>query len=1095
VTLNPKADGRYLKDLLGKDFTDEQLAVITADLSPQLVVAGAGSGKTTVMAARVVHAIAWFGVPADRILGVTFTNKAAAELAERVRQCVSALPAREPAAVSDGVEDLPTVATYNSYAAQIVRDHALRIGREPGATLLTEAVQWQLAMRVASRAAGPFPNLDWTTSYVAELIVALAGELSDHLATFDDVRRHDEAVREAVDALPKPLKWVKDMAAKTLSRDELLTLVAAYRDEKAKLDLIDFGDQVALACQIAQAAPEVAALERDRYRLVVLDEYQDTGVSQRMLFAALFGDGHAITAVGDPNQAIYGWRGAAASNLSRFAEHFDPRPSPHVPMPLMTTFRCDGRVLDAANTVALPLDESMVRKARSRIDLPQLRAVEGRAAAGEVVVTRLSTAADEADWLADRIATAIRSGTPAGQIAVLGRRRTDFPRLHQAMAARDIPVEVVGLGGLLAMPEVSDIVSVLALLADATSNAAAVRLLTGPRWRIGVRDLAAIGRRAGQLAKLRVMDPAADPAETDGFGEDVRAVADEPSVADGVDAVLAQATSTADPVEAPSLLEAIESPGRHRDLSPEAVERLERFSAEIRRLRRIVGQPLVDLVTEVIASTGLDVEIEAADGPLAEARSANIHAFLDVAAQFNGIDGEADLLAFIAFLRAAAENERGLDLGAVSEANTVKLMTIHAAKGLEWDVVALPGLVGGVFPPRQSRSHWITGAQVLPFACRGDRADLPDLGGFETADFEAFKDECRSDALDEERRLAYVAFTRARHQLWLSAYSWIGSRKDPCPPSPFLTEVRELGEAVVTFGPWADDPAEDSANPILAEGVADVVWPVPTEAGELASRRVAADLVVSAQLSAPELALLAGDAAATGEAWLRDTELLIDEARRRRNRVVEVAVPARLTTSQVVALARDEDAFAASLARPLPGRPAPQARRGSRFHRWVEELYAAAPLLDPDDLPGAIDEELTDDQLTELQQRFLDAGWGERRPAAVEAPFEMVVGGRLLRGRIDAVYRDDDGGYDVIDFKTGAKPSGHEFEAAALQLSIYRLAWADLAGVDPAMVRAGFLYVRDARVVRPETLLSRIELDAVLNGPEVDQRSGVQPSA
>src|SRR5262249_20857204 len=152
----------------------------------------------------------------------------------------------------------------------------------------------------------------------------------------------------------------------------------------------------------------------------------------------------------------------------------------------------------------------------------------------------------------------------------------------------------------------------------------AVRLLTGPRWRIGVRDLAAIGRRASQLARLRMSGDASDEA-----GEDARAVADEPSVAEGVDAVLAQATSTADPVEAPSLLRAIEAPGRQSGLPVEAVERLERFTAEIRRLRRLVGQPLVDLVTEVIAATGLDVEIEAADAPLAAARSANIHAFLD----------------------------------------------------------------------------------------------------------------------------------------------------------------------------------------------------------------------------------------------------------------------------------------------------------------------------------------------------------------------------------------------------------------------------------------------------------------------------------
>ncbi len=1084
MTTVPTADGSYLAELLGKDFTDEQLAVITADLVPQLVVAGAGSGKTTVMAARIVHAIAWFGVPADRILGVTFTNKAAGELAERVRHSVARLPAREPSA--DDTEELPTVATYNSYAAQIVRDHALRIGREPGATLLTEAVQWQLAMRVASRAPGPFPHLDWSTSYVAELIVALAGELSDHLCTPEDVRRHDAAVREAVASLPKTLAWVREMAERTLSRDELLALVTAYQEEKARLDLIDFGDQIALACRIAERAPEVAAIERDRYRLVVLDEYQDTGVSQRVLFATLFGGGHAVTAVGDPNQAIYGWRGAASSNLSRFAEHFAPDPASTAAMPLMMSFRCHGRILDVANAVAEPLQTSLLTKRRSWLDLPWLRAKPDLTDSGIVRVSRLPTANDEASWLADRVAGAIVDGTAPGQIAVLGRRRTDFPRLHQALAARDIPVEVVGLGGLLAMPEVSDIVAMLTLLADATSNAAAVRLLTGPRWRIGVRDLAAIGRRAGHLARLRLSGEVEDADVA--AGADSRAVADEPSVAAGVDTVLAQATTTADPVEAPSLLEAIESPGKHPGLSAEAVERLGRFAAEIRRLRRLVGQPLVDLVTEIIATTGLDVEIEAADAALAAARSANIHAFLDVAAQFNGIDGEADLAAFVAYLRAAADNERGLDLGAVSDTDTVKLMTIHAAKGLEWDIVAVPGLVEGVFPTSRSRSSWVTGAAVLPFACRGDREDLPELGGYEKSDFEAFKAEWRSDATDEERRLAYVAFTRARRELWLSAYCWSGTRKEACPLSPFLKEVVALGEPKVVIDGWCDDPEDGAGNPILDAGVADVAWPVLTEPDEAARRRAAADLVVAARTGALQLPMLAADSAGVGEEWRRDTALLLDEARRRRNRIVEVPVPARLTTSQVVALARDEDAFAAALARPLPARPVAQARRGSRFHQWVEQLYGAAALLEPDDLPGAEDADLSDADLAELQEKFLVGGWAQRIPAKVEAPFEMVVGGRLLRGRIDAVYRSDDGGYDVIDYKTGAKPTGTEFDAAALQLSIYRLAWADLAGVDPDVVTAGFLYVRDMSVVRPQRLLSRAELAALIG------QEGVQPS-
>jgi DNA helicase-2/ATP-dependent DNA helicase PcrA len=167
------------------------------------------------------------------------------------------------------------------------------------------------------------------------------------------------------------------------------------------------------------------------------------------------------------------------------------------------------------------------------------------------------------------------------------------------------------------------------------------------------------------------------------------------------------------------------------------------------------------------------------------------------------------------------------------------------------------------------------------------------------------------------------------------------------------------------------------------------------------------------------------------------------------------------------------------LARPMPAAPVRQARRGTRFHAWVEALFGDRPLLEPDDLPGAGDEVLVDEDLAALQEKFLASEWGTRRPHVVEAPFELVVGGRLIRGRIDAVYRTDTG-FDVIDYKTGAVPD--DFVAAALQLSVYRLAWADLAGVDPSVVSAGFLYVRTGLLKRPERLHSLAELATLLGG-------------
>ena len=1072
--LAPEPTGRYLRALLDVDFTDDQLAIATHPLAPQLVVAGAGSGKTMVMAARVVHAVAFHRLAPGQVLGLTFTNKAAGELAERVRRSLARLPIREADADVDlAADDMPTVATYHSYAAGIVRDHALRVGREPYVALLTEATQWQLALRVVRNAAGPFAHLPWTTPFVARYVIALAGDLSDHLVDPESVRQIDAKVVDDVAGLPKPRKDIREIAEKACSRDELLTLVEAYTAAKEDLDLLDYGDQVALAARIADVAPAVGALERGRFSLVVLDEYQDTGVSQRMLLSRLFGGGHAVTAVGDPNQAIYGWRGASVGNLLRFGSHFPRADASDVaPQPLMTSFRCGGRILGAANAVAGKLRDSAAAQRRPPLPVPGLSPRPGAEDAGDVVVARLATDDDEACWLAEQLAGELARGSAAGEIAVLARRRADFARLHAALVDRDVPVEVVGLGGLLEMPEVADVVAVLSLLVDASANPAAVRLLTGPRWRIGPRDLAALGRRGAHLATWTPDDLSGEP----------------PVTPEGLDAALRHATDAVDPVEVASLLDALESPGSPDAYSDDALARFAALAEELRTLRRLVGQPLVELVTEVIHTTGLDVEIEAEVERVALARAANLAAFVDHAARFTGLEGESDLPAFLAYLSASADAENGLDVGAVSSSDTVKLMTVHKAKGLEWDVVAVPGLVAEVFPSKQGRTPWTRGAHVLPFECRGDSADLPVLAGYRKDDLDAFVAECRADDSDEERRLAYVAFTRARRLLLASGYCWTTSRQSACEASPYLSELRALGAPHVRIDRWCDDPPDGEVNPLRATAAVDVPWPAARDEAAAAVRRAAADRVLG-QMSGPAtLDFAVGDLVPAGlpaqaAGWAAESALLIDELKRARLAVHEVPLPRRLTASQVVALARDPDELAAALARPVPVRPQQQARRGSRFHRWVEELYGATPLLEPDDLPGAGDADLDDDELSMLQQRFRDAGWAERRPVAVEQPFELVVGGRLVRGRIDAVYPSADGGYDVIDYKTGSVP--REFAAASLQLSVYRLAWADLTGVDPSAVDAGFLYVRSGSVKRPDRLLSRTELAELFGDPGV----------
>ena len=170
-------------------------------------------------------------------------------------------------------------------------------------------------------------------------------------------------------------------------------------------------------------------------------------------------------------------------------------------------------------------------------------------------------------------------------------------------------------------------------------------------------------------------------------------------------------------------------------------------------------------------------------------------------------------------------------------------------------------------------------------------------------------------------------------------------------------------------------------------------------------------------------------------------------------------------------------------ARPPDARkPNRAARFGTRFHAWVESYFGQQPLLDPDDLPGAADEDIVDDtDLTELMDAFRIGPYGETTPYEIEAPFALAIGGRVIRGRIDAVYQvvrpDGSRGYDVIDWKTNRSES-----ADPLQLAIYRVAWAELLGIPVDQVTAAFYYVRTADIIRPENLPTKQELTMLLNG-------------
>lgn len=1085
--------------------TDEQAAVIEAPLAPVLVVAGAGSGKTETMASRVVYLIANGLVAPEEVLGLTFTRKAAGELSERVRLRLAQLDRVQQRDTDLTLVERPTIATYNAYAGSLVADHALRLGLEPGARLLSEATQWQLAAQVVESWTGDF-STDPAFSTVVDAVLSLSGALGEHLLDAEEARARIGALVDQMTALPPGgtrsahyadvIKVVRSLD----DRRHVLELVMAYERSKRLADALDFGDQIAIAARLAREVPAVVAAERARHRVVLLDEYQDTSYAQTELLAALYGDGHPVTAVGDPHQSIYGWRGASASGLSRFPQRFaEESGAPARVQCLSTSWRNDHAVLAVANRTAAPL------RADEALAMPLLAARPG-AGAGSVRGVFAATVDEEsaavADFVVERRAAAQREGRDV-TAAVLCRTRAQFVPVETALRARGLPVEVVGLGGLLSTPEVVDVVAMLEVAHDPSRGDSLVRLLTGPRVGLGAADLHALASRAADLARQ----------DAPGHRTDDAAQGDESTVVEG---------DIADHRSIVDALDDLPAPGRAtrdgRVLTPAAHERLTALAATLRTLRSSTYLSLPELVVEAERALGLDIEVEVAAALSASVERivgsgdrgrAHLDAFRDVAGTFAQQADAPTLGAFLAWLGAANAQERGLDLPLrAPDPTAVQIITVHAAKGLEWDVVAVPGLVDGVFPSTRTAgkdgpksSAWLTGLGTLPYPLRGDAADLPHLDLESVGDGIALLDGLAALQLDagehqvaEERRLAYVAFTRARQDLLLAGAWWRGGSK-PVPPSPFLVEL--VDDGLLDPRGWAAEP--DGDNPLDAAQDA-AAWPAaePDQTTPVGRLRETAAIVIGrrgepARTTSPG----AGPAgrSSTGSA-LTDgagtdlrvlADLLLAERSARRARP-HVAMPAHLSASALVRLAEDREGFTTQLRRPVPGRPTRHARRGTAFHLWAERYFTSATLLDPFDEWDDEPEEPSVD-IEELRRNFLDSPWAQRTPVAVEVDVETPIGGVMSRSRIDAVFPAlpgrgaGDGSVVVVDWKTGRAPADPTARRAReVQLAVYRLAWSRWKGVPLEAVDAAFFYVGSGETVHPEHLLGEAELEALVTG-------------
>ena len=1057
-TAAARHDADAIADALGRPRpTAQQRAVIESPLAPALVVAGAGSGKTETMASRVVWLLANGFVRPAEVLGLTFTRKAAGELSVRINDRIRALEDVGLLAAGDAFE-APTVSTYNAFANAVFRENALLVGRDGESQVLTEPSAWQLARRVVVAARDDrLAGLDRDVDTVTAAVVSLAGAVSEHLVDPADLRRFAIDFASLLE-LPgnsrgAPYKAVTDTVAAIGALEPLVDLVEEFRRQKVDRGFVEFSDQIALALAAAESAPRVVDDLRHRFRVVLLDEYQDTSVVQTRFLARLF-RGHPVMAVGDPHQSIYGFRGASAANLARFPRDFGDGDEAPVTFALSTSWRNPVDVLAGANAVVGPLS------AASEVAVERLAPRPG-ADRGTVTTLFPETLPEEAEgvarWFAER-----RAAAPDGSMALLLRSRKDLSAFTAALGAQRVPFHVLGTGGLLQRPEIVDLVACLRVLHDPAAGNDLIRLLAGARWRVGAADVAALHELARWLFKRDHTQQRLDDELTAAFRASV-AAGEQGSIVDALDFVAT----------------APDEHGALAGISPAGRQRMRALGQQLAALRSRAAGDLVDFVTLVVQEMRLDVEVAAHE----QGSSAFIDAFVDELAGFATTDDRADLGAFLGWIDAAARRD---DMGPRSEepeAGTVQILTIHGSKGLEWDAVAVPRLVEGGLParPQEGASGWL-GFGRLPYEFRGDAEELPRLAWRGNEDqkgvvdaIDAYKDQVRSRNEDEERRLTYVALTRARHDLLLSGSSWAGGVK-PTAPSRYLHDLVEAG---IVDADAVPESTVHEENPLGGDG-ATQTWPhVPF--GQRAARVLAAaERVRNANPGA------AGRFAA-------DIDLLLAERQANRSARHTVAIPHRVPASGFKDYLATPGVVAERLRRPMPERPYRATRLGTLFHQWVEQrarsggsletldLWDGERDLDADEVVDAsTDAAVTDDdarRLADFQATFARSRWADLTPIEVEREIHIPFLGHSIVCKLDAVY-EIDGRAEVVDWKTGKAPSGaDDLAARQLQLALYRVAYAEFTGRPVDEVDAVFYFVADDLEVRPAALLDRAGLE------------------
>jgi len=970
--------------------TPAQLEAVTHPGGPLLILAGAGTGKTRTLVER----FAWLaenGTPADAILALTFSTAAADELRERIETRMGAA----------AYEEL-SVTTFQAFCARLLREEALEAGIDPFAAPVTAADRLAMLLERIDELPLASHDLRGNPSALLGSIVQRIDRLKDELVTAGDY--------EAWAAkLPEDGETARARAAR---EREFAAIYAAHDRMLAEAGTLDVGDLVLHAFRLLRTKPHIRARLGARFRHVLVDEFQDTNFAQNLLLRLLVAEHGNVTAAADDDQAIYRFRGASTKNVADFRAEW---PEAAV-VRLSESFRSGARILAAANAVVAPDPDRTAKRLDARDGMPE----------GEVAFWRCANERAQAQAVAADIERLVaRADVAPEDVCVLVRSvRGEGQAVAAALEERAVAYRLSGAAAFFQRAEVRDLLAWLRLLVDPGDAGAVVRALARPPIELRAIDLA----RCTQIARRRKLDMVA------------------------------------------ALGAAMESP----QIPPEARDRIAIFLKLYRSAAGALDSTRPDLyVHRLIERLGLRRQLLFAASTEVVERLVNLAKFGELAAHYLRRSPQATAREFARSIAAVADaGLREEEATAGDRPHGVQVMTMRAAKGAEFDHVYVLGVMAARMPgPRQRTLEPIPDALIK----------------------EALPPDSKAAHVGAMRRLLHVAMTRARSRLVI-AYPAVTERGSTQPPSPFAEEAR-----AAVGGEWATreeelfGPAEtlQSTFRLLRDELLTTVQQVGGRLGEL---RFDTDLDVShavvrylevLKLSAlmertrgglsveealPEVNARLLQAATAEQREIFDTsaldEYLLDAERDEKLRARAVAQRTEPSLEQFLPRRGDGLVLSASdietyrtcplkykFARVfrIPSEPTLNQRFGILVHQVLERFHQGGTtagslpellgLLEAGWRRGGFGDSEEERQLrakaTQALLRYHERFQGEEcEPVWFERAFSFKLGPHLLRGRVDRVDKLPDGGYELIDYKTGRPKSATQLRED-VQLSLY----------------------------------------------------------